>query len=151
MSEINDYWQKFLKDSGRNPEETGFSGEMAFEDRGITGDEQLRLLLSGAKTAAFSPFPAYSINREPLPVPGELYIAEDRDGNPCAIVELVDVQTIPFGQISWELASRDGEDESMEAWREKEKEYMEEEGRLCGFDFSDETPVVCEIMRVIYR
>jgi len=150
---IGEYWEKFLKDSNQNPDEVGFSGEMSFEveKNPVASAERLALVLGGKKTAMFSAYDSYEINMENLPVSGEMYIVEDSEGEPRAILELVGVSVIPFGDISWELASRDGEDSNLEEWREKTRDLMEDEAAICGFDFTDSSKVVCEIFRIIYR
>ena len=76
---------------------------------------------------------------------------EDTQENPCAVIRVKDVKIIPFSQISWELAQQDGEDENLEAWQEKERDFFEEEADLCGFDFDEEMPVVCEIFELVYK
>ena len=151
MTEAEQYWESYLSATGQKKEDAAFSGELVFEDNGFTGLNQLALILGGQKTALFSAFPAYEINREPLPVQGEVYIVEDGNGKPRCIIEVCDVQVLPFGEVSWEMAEREGEDENLEVWREKQREYMGEEADLCGFLFSDETKVVFEHFKVIYR
>ena len=148
---IGEYWDKFLAESKQNPDEVGFSGELSFAERGVVGNEQLALVLSGKRTVTFTAFDSYAINREPLPVSGEVFIVEDKDGEPRGIVEVTDGSVIPFGEITWELARREGEDESLEEWREKQRDYMEDEAALCGFEFTDSSKVVCEVFRLIYR
>ncbi len=150
-SKIEVYWEKFLEESHQNKDEKAFSGELVFENKGITGAEQVDLVLCGKRTVSFSPLPYYEINREPLPLSGENYIVEDRNENPRCIIELTDVNIIPFGEITWELASREGEDENLEQWREKQREYFQEEADICGFEFNDDTKIVCEIFQVVYR
>ncbi len=150
MSMADVYWDKFIKASGRD-ENDRYSGELSFENRNFTGDEQLALVLAGKKTASFSPFPAYAINREPIPVAGELYVVEDRNESPKCIIELTDVNVVPFNEVTWEMAQREGEDSSLDEWKEKQNEYMSDEGDICGFTFSETTNVVCEFFRVIYR
>lgn len=149
-TKLEEYWEKFLAETHQDKDLVGFSGEMVFENRGITGVGQMTLVLSGKKTASFSPLPYYEINREPLPLSGEIYIAEDVDGEPRCILEVTDVNLIPFSEIPWELARRDGEDENLEDWRAKQKDYLEDEAAVSGFDFNDDTKIVCEIFRVIY-
>ena len=151
MSEIEEYWEGFLKSSGQNKDEVGFSGELVFENEGNTGEEQLALVLSGEKTASFTPFPAYAINFEPLPVAGEIYIVEDRNGSPKCIIEITNVSVIPFNEVTWEMARQEGEDENLQQWQDKQREFLAEEAEICGFDFTEETQLVFEIFRVIYR
>lgn len=148
---IGEYWGRFLAETGRNPDETGFSGEMVFEGEGIVGAERLALVLSGRRTASFSAFEAYEVNREQIPVSGEMYIVEDGGGEPRGIIELTDVSVVPLDEVSWDLARRDGEDGSLEEWREKTLGLLEDEGALCGFPVDGRTKVVCEIFRLIYR
>ena len=148
---IAEYWKKFLSETGRNPDETGFSGEMVFEGEGVVGFQRLSLVLSGKRTASFSAFESYALNREMIPVSGELYIVENLDGEPCAILELTNVSVIPFYEIPWDLARRDGESATLDEWREKMRESLEDEGALCGFDVDEKTRVVCEIFRVIFQ
>lgn len=148
---ISEYWEQFLNASGKSADEAGFSGELEFEDRGVKGCTQLSLVLSGKKTVSFSSFDAYGINREPIPVSGELYIVKDSEGQPRAIIELTDVNVVPFCDIPWELAQREGEDENIADWREKQREIMEDEAALCGFTFTDSSKIVCELFHVIYQ
>ena len=147
----NEYWNQYLSKTGQNAEDTVFSGELCFENAGLVGETQLALVLSGKKTAVFTPFEAFAINREPLPVVGEVYIAEDADGNPHGIVEITGVQVLEFCEITWEMAMREGEDASFDDWKEKQREYMQEEADLCGFDFNDGSRVVFETFRLIYK
>ena len=150
---IGEYWEKYLKESNQNADEVGFSGEISFEveKNPIVGTERLALVLGGKKTVMFSAYDSYGINMENLPVSGEMYIVEDSTNEPRAIIEIVSVNVIPFCDISWELASRDGEDSSFDEWREKTLDLMEDEAALCGFDFKPDSKVVCEIFRVVYR
>lgn len=151
MSVISEYWNKFLLDSNQSADEVGFAGELYFEDKGFTGITQLSLVLSGRKTALFYPYESFVINHEPLPLSDEMYIVENNNDEPKCIIQLTDVNIIPFGEISWELASRDGEDENLEQWRNRQKAFMQEEADLCGFDFNDGSKIICEIFNVIYR
>lgn len=148
---VGEYWNHYLKATGKSFEEAVYSGELVFENGGCFGDEQLRLVLGGRKTASFSFFDSLVINREPIPVAGEVYIVEDSSGEPSCIIELTDVKIVPFNEISWELASLDGEDENLAQWREKMRCFAEEESDACGFAFSEESKIVCEIFKVIFR
>lgn len=150
---ISEYWEKFLKESNQNPDEVGFAGEISFDVEGnpIASSERLALVLGEKKTAMFSAFESYEINREQLPVSGEMFIVENSSEEPCGIIEVTDVNVVPFNDISWELASRDGENSNLEEWREKMHDLMEDEAAICGFEFNESSKIVCEIFRVIYR
>lgn len=147
----DEYWRRYLAATAQEPDAAAFSGELCFENDGTVGEAQLALVLSGRKTALFTAFDAYAINREPVPATGEVYIVEDRSGEPRCVIELTSVQVLPFCDVSWEMARQEGEDASLADWRDKQREYMQEEADLCGFTFGDGSRVVFETFRVLYR
>lgn len=144
------YWAKFLKDTGRDQEDR-CAGDFSFESRGFTGNEQLTLVLSGRKTAVFSSYTTYGIDNEPLPVSGELYVVVDRNGDARCVIEVTGVSVIPFKDVTWEMAQQEGEDENLEVWRDKQKEYLREEGDIVGFQFTPEIQLVYMTFLVIYH
>lgn len=146
----NQFWGKYLKDKKINSQDAVFSGEMVFENSSVTGIEQASLVLNGKKTCCFSAFDSFEINFEPLPAIGEVYIVEKSNGEPFCIIEIDDVRVLPFREVSWEMAKQEGEDATLDDWRDKQSEYMEEEAALCGFEWTDESRVVFEHFHVIY-
>lgn len=150
MTELDEYWEKFIKETGRDPEDR-CAGDIDFEAKGIVGAERISLILTGRKTAFFSSFATYTIDQEPLPVSGELYLVLDKNGKPCCVIELDNVAIIPFYDVPWELASQEGEDENLTAWREKQQEYLEDEGQILGFDFSPDIKLVFQKFHVVYK
>lgn len=150
MTELDEYWEKFLKDTNRDPDDK-CAGDICFEAKGFVEDQLLALLLSGKKAAFFPTLANYSIDQEPIPVSGELYLVVDRNSKPCCIIELDKVSIIPFNEVPWELAQLEGEDENLSAWKEKKQEYIEDEGAILGFDFSPDINLVFQKFHVIYK
>jgi len=150
MTIADEYWNKFIKDTGRNPEDR-CAGDLTFEAKGFVGDELISLVLSEKKTAFFTPWASYSIDQEPLPLSGELYLVFDRGNNPRCVIEIQSVNVIPFNEVTWSMAQLEGEDQDMQAWRDKKQEYLEEEGHIVGFDFSPDIKLVFQTFKVIYR
>lgn len=148
---VQEFWSSYLKNTNRTEEESVFSGELFFEDTGVTGITQLSLVLSGAKTAMFRPYESYEINMEPVPLQDEVYVVIDSNNEPVCAIELTDVNVIPFNDIPWSLAQKDGENENLSEWQDKMKEQFQDEADICGFNFNGDTKIVCEIFRVIYR
>ena len=142
------YWQKFLQKKGCNSDKC-CAGEMSFEADGFFGDELLALVLAGKKTAFFSSYASYLIDNEELPVSGEMYVVLDRSGSPRCIIELTSVRIVPFCEVTREMVMAEGEDESLEAWREKEKGYLEDEGEIVGFTFADDIKLVFHEFRIV--
>ena len=136
-----EFWENFLKKSGLG-EDAKHSGEFGFEARGFAGSERLAALLAGKKTAAFFSYATFAIDNEELPVSGEYYIVLDGNREPFCVIQTSSVQILPFNQVTWEMAVREGEDSSLEEWREKTRENLEEEGELVGFEFSPDMKLV---------
>lgn len=150
MTELDEYWNKFLQEKGLPPE-TRCAGDLTFEAKGFVQDELTTLVVTGHKTAFFSSYATFAIDQEPLPVSGELYIVVNRAGKPVCVIELESVTVLPFNEVTWEMASKEGEDEDLEAWRKKQTEYLEDEGAVLGFDFSPDIKVVYQSFKVIYK
>ena len=150
MTNLDEFWHKFITDKNL-PQETKCAGDLFFEAKGFVGDELTALVISGQKTAFFSSYATFAIDQEPLPVSGELYIVVDRAQEPVCVIELESVNVLPFNEVTWEMAKQEGEDENLEAWREKHQEYLEDEGAVLGFEFSPDIKVVFQSFKMIYR
>lgn len=146
-----EFWKNYLKDTNQNEENAVYSGELIFENTGAAGKTQLSMVLSGAKTAIFTPLDVIEINLEKVPLAGEVYVVLDGTGEPCCIIELTDVNIIPLNEIPWDLARRDGENENLTDWLGKMKDYIWDEADVCGFELHDDIKVVCEIFKIIYK
>ena len=106
-------------------------------------------LLAGKKTAFFSSYASYLVDNEELPVSGEMYVVLDRSGSPRCIIELTSVRIVPFCEVTREMVIAEGEDESLETWREKEKGYLEDEGEIVGFAFAEDIKLVFHEFRIV--
>ena len=150
MVDIDLYWKNFLSDTGRDEDEK-CAGDLFFEAKGFVGNELLALVLSGKKTAFFTSWPTYAIDKEPLPVSGELYVVLDYQQTPRCVIETQSVEIVPFNEVTWSMAQLEGEDEDLGQWKERKREYLEEEGHILGFDFSEDMKLVFQTFKVIYR
>jgi len=150
MTELDEYWNKFLQEKGLPPE-TRCAGDLTFEAKGFVRDELTALVVAQKKTVFFSSYATFAIDQEPLPVSGELYIVVDRSNKPVCVIELDQVQVLPFNEVTWEMAAQEGEDENLEAWRQKQTEYLEDEGAVLGFEFTPDIKVVYQSFKVIYK
>lgn len=150
MTELDEYWNKFLQDTGRSPDEK-CAGDLSFEAKGFVGDEMIALVLGNKKTAFFTSWATYAIDQEPLPVSGELYIVLDRANKPQCVIETDSVNIIPFNEVTWEMAKLEGEDQNIQEWRERKQEYLEDEGAVLGFEFTPDIKLVYQTFTVIYK
>jgi len=148
--ELDEYWDKFIAATGRDPEDK-CAGDINFEAKGFIGDELVSLVLSGKKTAFFTSWPTYAIDQEPLPVSGELYVVLDRSNTARCVIETESVNVIPFNEVTWGMAQKEGEDTNLEEWKEKKQEYLEDEGHILGFEFTPDIKLVFQTFRVVYQ
>lgn len=150
MTPIDEYWNKFIEDTGRS-EDDRCAGDLNFEAKGFIGDELISLVLADKKTAFFTSWATYTIDQEPLPVSGELYVVLDRANNPRCVIEVESVNVIQFNEVTWGMAQKEGEDEDLTQWRERKQEYLEDEGAILGFEFTPDIKLVYQTFKVIYR
>lgn len=146
----NEFWNNFLLATDKDSE-TVCTGDLNFDSKGFTNDAEVTNILSGNRTAFFLSFASFSIDMEPLPSSGELYIVYDRANEPRAVIELENVTVIPFCDVSWSMAQKEGEDENLEQWQIRTQEYLTEEGEILGFEFSKEMKLVFQSFRVLYK
>ena len=150
MTLLDEYWNKFLQETKRSPDDK-CAGDLNFEAKGFVSDELVTLVLSGRKTAFFTSWATYAIDKEPLPISGELYIVVDRGNNPRCIIETESVSIVPYNEVTWAMAAQEGEDEDLATWKEKKQEYLEDEGAILGFEFTPDIKLVFQTFRVIYK
>lgn len=143
-------WEKFKQQAGL-PEDTYLTAEISFEDTSINGAAKMALVLSGQKTALFSSLATFSVDGEPMPVSGEYYALVDKNGNDVCILEMESVNIIPFCDVTWGMASKEGEDGSLEEWRSRMEEILSDEGEITGFDFRPDIKLVFQTFRVVYK
>ncbi len=150
MTDVDEFWYRFIENTGRSPDDR-CAGDLNFEAKGFVGDEMITLVLTGRKTAFFTSWATYAIDQEPLPISGELYVVLDRNNKPRCVIETESVTVIPFNEVTWEMAAKEGEDENLGAWKEKKQEYLEDEGAILGFEFSPDIKLVYQTFKLIYK
>lgn len=146
---IERFWNEFLRETGRSAD-TPCSESFSFGMDDRLADELLRLVLIGKKRATASSLPGYQVTNESLPEVGELSIVTDSAGVPCCVIETTAVTILPFKDITFEICRREGEDECLETWQEKHRAFFTEEGKLLGYEFSEDMYVVFEDFEVVY-
>lgn len=108
----------------------------------------LGLVLEGKKRATASSLWAYQIE-DVVPMAGEMSVITYWDGTPACVVKTTNVRIIPFGEITYDIAKLEGEDDNIESWRRKHKRFFEEEGKQVGYEFSEDMMVVFEEFEVV--
>ena len=122
----------------------------AFGDSPSLADELAALVLAGRKRATASLPIEFTSEGQPLPAAGDVGIVKRGDGNPVAIIELVQVRHVPFRSVDAAFAADEGEgDGSLAFWRSAHREYF---GRVCarfGGKFDEAAAVICQRFRLV--
>lgn len=109
----------------------------------------LDLVLKGKKRATSSSLDGFKCNEEEIPKAGDLSVITDWNGHPGCIIRTTNVLVIPFKDITFEIAKKEGEDDNLDSWRKNHIEFFKEEGKELGYQFNDNMKVVFEEFEVI--
>lgn len=144
-----DFWQVFLEETG-TPDTTVLQNYTYFgssEEESVAALEQL---LSGERTAISHCIPAFLVKKQRMPRIGDYTMVTDFYGNPCCILNTVDVTIAPLPEISEELISRDCPGLTREAWLLQKKDEYTALAKQGGFHYHDELPVLMEHVKLVY-
>lgn len=150
MDSLNDFWDRFLKENNL-PDSTPFGGELTYANDENDFADLLALILCGKKTAQFSALAGYHIDNEPLPHKSEYYVLNNWKGDHIAVIKTTNVEILPFNEITWDMAQKEGADEDLYSFRTRYTEFFREDSDITGYDFSPEMPVVFEEFEVIWK
>jgi len=150
---IEAYWQGFLS---THPEDSPVHDEQyvaeGWGDSPGMADELGALIASGTKTAACSALWEYESEGEPLPKVGSKTIVVDGNGHPLCIVEMTEVEVVPYDRVDARFAYEEGEgDRSLAYWRDAHWRFFSRTLPNVGREPTTEMPLVCERFRVIYK
>ena len=109
----------------------------------------LDLVLAGRKRATSSSLLSYRMEGEEIPKAGDLSVITDWDGVPRCVVMTTAVRVMRYGDITFDIAKLEGEDDSLESWRRNHERFFREEGKELGYTFSEDLKVVFEEFEVI--
>ncbi|MEA4869201.1 MAG: ASCH domain-containing protein [Christensenella sp.] len=141
------FWQAFLRDTDRSPD-TRYLECFHFDLNERSANELLALVLSGKKRATASSLYAFPEGGQPKP--GDLSIVTDWGGNPRCVIETRAITILPFREMTFEICSREGEDECLETWQAGHRRFFSKDGEALGYTFSEDMPVVFEDFEVVY-
>ena len=145
-----EYWARFIKETGRDQDTLCYS-VFHFELTKELAESLLELVLSGKKKATASSRNSFEIDGERLPETGDLSVITDFEGNPRCVIETTEVTLIPYKDMTYEICSREGEDDNLESWQRGHEKFFRNEGAEMGYTFSEDLIVVFEDFRVVYQ
>lgn len=115
-----------------------------FGDNARLSAELLALVRSGRKTATCGALRDYPEGSPDTPVVGRRDIALEWDDRPALVIETVEVSTCRYCDVTEDFALAEGENETLEGWREGHRQYFERNG-----GFNPEMELLCERFRLV--
>ena len=146
---IEEFWQEFLIATDKDTT-TRYADCFHFDSSEKAANGCLALVLSGQKKATASSIFAFECNGEPVPKIGDFSIVTDFSGVPHCVIKTTSVTVIPYGEMTYDIAKREGEDDTLEEWQITHERFFREEGQILGYEFSECMPVVFEDFEVVY-
>jgi len=147
---IESFWSEFLEKENLD-KHTKYVEAFHFELNEKLANELLQLVLNGQKKATAGSLLGYEIEQTILPKIGDYSVITDWEGNPKCVIETIDVAVIPYKDITFDICKREGEDDTLESWRQGHERFFREDGRELGYEFSEDMPVVFEDFKVVYQ
>ncbi|MBO1001227.1 ASCH domain-containing protein [Pseudogracilibacillus auburnensis] len=147
---VDIFWKTFLKETGR-PKTTKYLEVFHFELTEKWANELLRLVLIGQKKATASSLWSYELEDERMPEVGDFSIVTDWEGVPRCVIQTIAITILPFSDITYDICKREGEDDTLESWRDGHIRFFKEEGKALGYEFRNDMPVVFEDFEVVYQ
>lgn len=123
-----------------------------FDDNEPSANALAELVLQGKKRATAGLLWSYQKQNQPIARPGNLSIVTDYAGTALCIIETMQVDIVPFNEVSAEFAATEGEgDGSLAYWRKAHEAYFARECQRIGRQPEADMPVVCERFEVVYK
>lgn len=142
---VQEFWDSFVEAKGL--EDADYTDIFRFGRNEGESNRLLKRVLRGKKRATTFLFTDDDI----LPEKGEYCIVTDWDGIPRCVIRVTRVQVLPFNEITLEQALKEGEDSTLEAWRDTHREVYIRNAQQLDIEFTDDSPVVYEEFRLEYK
>ena len=120
------------------------SAQFTFGDTKELCDQLLLLVRFGKKTATCEDLRVFESGENEMPEIGRIDIALNWDGTPSLAIKTTEIAIKKFIEVDEAFALAEGENETLESWREDHRAYFE---RHEGFD--PEMLLVCERFEVV--
>jgi len=147
---IDTFWQNFLAQANLPKDTTYFESTYFGVDEDMA-DSLLALVLSGQKRATASCLRAYEAEGSKQPQVGDYSIITDWHGTPHCVIQTTDITIIPFNEMTYDIAKREGEDDCLETWLDNHRYCFTLDGQELGFEFTEDMLVLFEDFQVVYQ
>lgn len=150
-SNIASFWENYCASVG-GVDSARFYEAFYFGDNEEQANALAHLVLAGAKRATTSAVWSFEARGQRLPAAGDLSVVTDWAGRPLCIIETVQIDVMPFCEVSAEFAALEGEgDGSLDHWQQGHREYFSRECARAGRGFTENMLVACERFSVVFQ
>jgi len=123
----------------------------AYGDSPALSEELLTLIRGGRKRAGTSLLWAMEAEGEALPRVGDIEVVLDHRNRPALVTRIVNVEVVPFSEVTSEYALIEGEgDGSLAYWRQGHWAFFGRECARIGRQPSESMPVVCSVFELLH-
>ncbi len=149
---VKEMWKKYLSTIGENINNSGKIYESwYFCNNEKDANELAGLVKKGIKKATASLHCLYEIENELIPEVGDYAVITNWKGVAQSIIQITSINTIPFKEVTEELAAKEGEgDKTLSFWRKVHRKVFTLELKEYSKKFSEDMFVVCEEFAVVY-
>ncbi len=127
-----------------------------FQVRWIGGNEEttkaiLAHIRTGNKTGTVHVPQAVAHSGQPVPAVGDAIVLIEMDGTPKVLVQISEIETVPYSEISERHTALDGPAiRELELWKQIHRPYFDMLLAPAGISCTAETPIAFERFRLIY-
>jgi uncharacterized protein YhfF len=146
---VNEFWQDFLT-ANEMDESLIYFESFHFDLTKEWANKLLDLVLAREKRATASSLYAFELEGGRIPQIGDYNIITDWDKNPRCIIKTTAVTILPFNKMTFDICKREGEDDTLESWQRGHRHFFTEEGKVMGYEFTEDMPVVFEDFEIVY-
>lgn len=149
---VKEMWKKYLSTIGENINNSGKTYESwYFCNNEKDANELAGLVKKGIKKATASLHCLYEIENELIPKVDDYAVITNWKGVAQSIIQITSINTIPFKEVTEELAAKEGEgDKTLSFWRKVHRKVFTLELKEYSKKFSEDMLVVCEEFAVVY-
>lgn len=145
------FWAEFTAIAGSD-KSARFYEAFHFDDNQPSADELAELVLRGVKRATAGLLWSFEAEDKAIPKVGDLSVVTDWSEMPVCVIETVQVDIVPYEEVSAEFAAVEGEgDGSLAYWQRVHAAYFARECARIGREPSERMPILCERFKVIFR
>lgn len=141
------FWSNFIKEHPELKKEKYISWHYGTNEKECT--EWTEKVRKGHITGASYFVPAFPYESNPQPEVGEYSVVLDWNNKPACIINTVDIEMVPYKDITLEQVSLEGYN-SVEEWKRVHRAKYEDICEKLRIEFNEEMPILFERFKLLY-